>query len=478
MKLLFGALFALVVSAHPGGDGIRRRDEHPFVHDPFAHPDDYTSGKVHRVAMDAMTAAVDVILSDVEHATGIFDPAVGMHSIKEYTPCVDGYAGKDVNNTYMCRNLDLYSFTPHRDLGSPRMQLGNDIWGWSATRTSDGVTREFGLIGQFDGTAFVEVLPTGQIAYLGRLPPQSGTAIWRDIKVIGEHAYIGSEAFGHGIQVFDLKSLLDPSLLKSPKEFNIDTDLTAWYYDGLPRGSSHNLVSHAEKNLIIAVGAKPRSDVSGLILIDVADPSNPKTVGCTGEVDYVHDAQCLTYYGPDTAYNGSDMCYTSRPSIISSTSYYGVTYAHQGWVIDEKDQSYLLMNDALDESYKQGWASDQKTVTYIWDIKDLSHPVLSGHYKSPVVASDHNLYVVNGLVYESNYKSGLRIVNASSVTEDPTGAGFYEAAFFDVHPDDDEIGGDADFGGLWSAYPYFASGYILLNTVERGLFVVKYNKTD
>jgi hypothetical protein len=37
----------------------------------------------------------------------------------------------------------------------------------------------------------------------------------------------------------------------------------------------------------------------------------------------------------------------------------------------------------------------------------------------------------NGLVYESNYKSGLRIVNASSVTEDPTGAGFYEAAFLD-----------------------------------------------
>jgi hypothetical protein len=47
-----------------------------------------------------------------------------------------------------------------------------------------------------------------------------------------------------------------------------------------------------------------------------------------------------------------------------------------------------------------------------------------------------------------------------------------------VHPDDDEIGGDADFGGLWSAYLYFASGYILLNTVERGLFVVKYNMTD
>lgn len=40
-----------------------------------------------------------------------------------------------------------------------------------------------------------------------------------------------------------------------------------------------------------------------------------------------------------------------------------------------------------------GWAEDQKTVTYIWDIQDLEHPVLTGHYKSPVKAIDHNLYV-------------------------------------------------------------------------------------
>lgn len=37
----------------------------------------------------------------------------------------------------------------------------------------------------------------------------------------------------------------------------------------------------------------------------------------------------------------------------------------------------------------------------------------------------------NNLVYESNYKSGLRIVNVSSIADDPTGAGFFEAAFFD-----------------------------------------------
>jgi hypothetical protein len=49
--------------------------------------------------MDALTSVADDILSDVVHATGIFYLAVGMHHIKEYTPCIDGYAGKKANNT-------------------------------------------------------------------------------------------------------------------------------------------------------------------------------------------------------------------------------------------------------------------------------------------------------------------------------------------------------------------------------------------
>ncbi|KAJ7124480.1 hypothetical protein C8R44DRAFT_619950 [Mycena epipterygia] len=427
-----------------------------------------------------MTSAVDEIRADVVRTTGIFDPTLGIDPIAEYTPCIDGHAGTAVNSTYMCNNLDLYSFTPHADMGSTA-KVGNDIWGWSHAG------REFGLIGQMDGTAFVEVLPTGQIAYLGRLPTQTELSIWRDIKVIGTHAYIGSEALGHGIQVFDL---LKVSL--NPKEFSIETDLTS-HYDGLPVGSSHNVVSHADKNFIVAVGANPRLGIcgAGLIFVDVTDPANPETVGCAGEDGYVHDAQCLTYVGPDAKYNGSDVCYSfnedtftiyditdpSDPQIISATFYHGVSYSHQGWVVDEKDQSYLLMNDELDEMFQRGWATDQKTTTYIWDIKDLSRPMLTGKYKSPVRAVDHNLYVHNNLVYESNYKSGLRIVNVSSIADDPTGAGFFEAAFFDVYPEDDAIGGEATFGGVWSTYPYFESGYILVNTLERGLFVVKYNET-
>jgi hypothetical protein len=47
--------------------------------------------------------------------------------------------------------------------------------------------------------------------------------------------------------------------------------------------------------------------------------------------------------------------------------------------------------------------------------------------------------------------------------------------FLPVHPEDDDVGGEATFTGSWSVYPYFASGYIVVNSIERGLFVVKYN---
>ncbi|KAJ6584391.1 hypothetical protein B0H19DRAFT_1104905 [Mycena capillaripes] len=497
MRILFlvSLAISLRVSANPRDKEALNpevnREEGPFIQAPLAHADDYKSGKVHETLIRMKMAAVEkmrVNVADIREPP-IFEPAIGTKPITEFTPCVDGYAGMEVNNTYSCNKLDLYSFTPHANLGSTDL-IGNDIWGWAYTGSDGAGIREFGLVAQMDGTAFVEVFPSGQIAYLGRLPTQTVSSLLRDVKVIGNYAYIGSEALGHGIQVFDLLKLLDTSLAATPKTFSIHADLTA-HYQGLPVGASHNVVTHAAKNLIIAVGSVPRTDIcaSGLIFIDVTNPSSPQSAGCAAADGYVHDAQCLVYHGPHTEYVGTDVCYSFNedsftiynisdatvPLIISTTPYYGVSYTHQGWVVDEKNQTYVLMNDEFDEMSVRGWAEDQRTVTYIWDITDLEHPVLSGHYKSPAVAIDHNLYVHNGLAYESNYNSGLRIVNVSSVADDPTGARFFEAAFFDVHPEDDDINGVAEFGGSFSVYPFFESGYLLVNSIERGLFVVKYS---
>ncbi len=74
----------------------------------------------------------------------------------------------------------------------------------------------------------------------------------------------------------------------------------------------------------------------------------------------------------------------------------------------------------------------------------------------------------DGYVYESNYTSGLRIFTEQSVgTTD-----LDEVAWFDVYPEND----NATFeGGTWSNYIWFSNGVVGVNTIDRGLFLVKPN---
>jgi len=304
------------------------------------------------------------------------------------------------------------------------------------------------------------------------------------MKVIGDYVYIGSEASNHGLQIFDMKKLLTLNS-SSPKTFSISSDLTA-HFKGF--GNSHNIVAHAEKNMIYAVGTGTSAGCKGgLFMIDVSNPASPKSPGCLSAGGYVHDAQCVIYRGPDSRYTGREICFNynedtldiadvtdkAKPVTLSSTSYSGSTYTHQGWLADD-EMRFLLLDDELDEQNKQGPAINQRTTTYIVDITSLTKPIFTGNYQSPAKAIDHNQYVHKGLSYQANYGSGLRIIDVRSLKTDPTGKGINEVGFFDCHPDDDSVGGEAEFVGTWSVYPYFASGHILLNSIERGTYVLKY----
>lgn len=144
-------------------------------------------------------------------------------------------------------------------------------------------------------------------------------------------------------------------------------------------------------------------------------------------------------------------------------------------VLDPNNQEYLLMDDEYDEYARAGLAKDGHPVTYIWNIMSLEKPFLTGHYKSPVRSIDHNQYIQNGLTFQSNYGSGLRILNISSIPQDPTGKGVKEVGYFDIYPEDDRMkdGGSTEFVGSWSSYAGFKSGFIFVNSIERGGFVVK-----
>lgn len=74
------------------------------------------------------------------------------------------------------------------------------------------------------------------------------------------------------------------------------------------------------------------------------------------------------------------------------------------------------------------------------------------------------------LVYEANYRAGLRILDVSTIKEDPDSV--KEVGYFDVAPGSDSPGFSI---GSWSNYPYFESGSIIVSSIDRGLFVLKYN---
>lgn len=48
----------------------------------------------------------------------------------------------------------------------------------------------------------------------------------------------------------------------------------------------------------------------------------------------------------------------------------------------------------------------------------------------------------------------------------------------DIYPEDDNLpgGGKVDFVGTWSSYALFKSGFILVNTMERGAFILKFKE--
>ena len=379
--------------------------------------------------------------------------------------CSDGKA-----SAFDCREYDLVAYMPVSDLGGPRGVRVNDIWGWTDPATG----REYALVGRRDGTSFVDVSDPTRPRYVGQLLRTEGSppSVHRDIKVYADHAFIVADgARDHGVQVFDLTQLRD---VTAPVTF----DETA-HYDGI--ASAHNIVINEESGFAYSVGNKAGGETcgGGLHIIDIREPTSPSFAGCfadplTGRANTgaTHDAQCVTYRGPDQEHVGKEICLGSNQTamsiadvsdpanaaVISRASYPSLGFTHQGWLTE--DHRYFYMNDELDEI-----AGLLKTRTLIWDLTDLDDPQLVKEHFGTQEGSDHNLYIRGDLMYQSNYRSGLRVLDISD-RENPV-----EIGYFDTVPYGDNSPG-MGFGS-WSNYPFFESGIVILTSNYEGLFILK-----
>ena len=267
------------------------------------------------------------------------------------------------------------------------------------------------------------------------------------------------------MQVFDLTELRG---VTSPQTFSETA-----HYNNV--GRVHNIAINEDTGFAYIVGAGGGAGCSGgLHMVDIQDPENPTFAGCFSADGYTHDVQCVVYHGPDADYTDSEICFASNedtvtivdvtdkdnPVMISQAVYPNDAYTHQGWLTE--DQHYFIANDELDEN-----TFGFNTRTLVFDVEDLDEPEFTRQYLHPTASTDHNVYVKGRFAYQSNYTSGLRVVDLDRLIG--SGGPVLEIASFDTYPPNDHVGFE---GGSWSNFPFFDSGIVIVSDQDNGLFVV------
>lgn len=341
--------------------------------------------------------------------------------------------------------ITLLSWLSLPDFGNPAN--GNSVFGYVSPSG-----REYAIMGLSTGTAFVEITdPTNPVIVQQIAGPNS---LWRDMKVYGSYCYAISEG-GSGIQVMDMSNI-DNGVVTHVRNVTVGGTTTA----------THTLAVDTVSGYLYRAGGSNH----GLRIYSLTDPSNPTFV-TSWDDRYVHEAQIVTYSsGPlagrqlayccaglnggqtDTAIDILDVTNKGAITLLSRTHYGSAGYSHQAWL--SPDRKYLYHNDELDDANIAG-------LMRIFDVQDPTNVQMVGSQANNVGSIDHNLYTVSSIIYRSNYRSGLRIVDASVPTAP------VEVAFFDTYPDDDL----QNFNGLWNNFPYFPSGVVIGSDIERGLFV-------
>jgi choice-of-anchor B domain-containing protein len=267
------------------------------------------------------------------------------------------------------------------------------------------------------------------------------------------------------MQIFDLTKLRNTD--GTIQDFQADAHYTEF-------GNAHNIVINEDTGYAYAVGTQTFD--GGPHFINIQDPKNPIFEGGFAGGTYSHDAQVVTYNGPDTDYQGReiyigsnedevviiDVTDKTNPTIISRPVYSNIGFTHQGWLTE--DHQYFIANDEFDET-NFGF----NTRSIIFDFRDLDNPVHQGSFIGPTAAIDHNYYTKDNELFISNYKAGVRIADITGIA----GNDLFDVGFFDTFVADDATG----FDGVWSVYPYFESGNIIVSDMSGGFFIIRKSGT-
>jgi choice-of-anchor B domain-containing protein len=312
----------------------------------------------------------------------------------------------------------------------------SDIWGWTSPDSGD----EYAIVGSTSGVAFVRVTDPTAPEFLGLVPttnPDTLRNFWWDIKTYNNHAYWTTEVNNAGVTIFDLTRL--DGLSAAPSDTLLTEDAS---YHGGGYIRAHNISINEDTGFAYLTGVSkdpavdPGFTDEGLVILDLKiDPLAPVEVGQILGIDS-HDAQIVSYAGPDTDYAGREIAFvfnggdleigiydvTDKNNIleIATPTHPGASFTHQGWLTE--DHRFLVVGDEEDELFG---ISDPRNPdlpdtarTYFFDVQDLNNPNFVGFFDSPAASIDHNLFVKGDRVYQANYTAGVRVLDISNLAVD------------------------------------------------------------
>lgn len=322
------------------------------------------------------------------------------------------------------------------DLGAMHSTELNDIWGYT---DEDG--NEYAIVGCFDGTSVVDISDPTTPTEVAWIPGMN--SIWRDIKTVGDYAYVTTEA-NEGLLIIDLSPLPASTVLP-----------TAYYTGpaGDPWQSAHNVWADGEDGYVYICGAN--RGAGGVIILDVSvDPMAPVEVGVY-DTWYAHDI----YVRNDTGY--ASHVYDGFFSIVDLTDKSAPAFINSAPTIDGVSHNAWL---SLDGNYL--FTTDEDPDGYIasYDISDPMDIILVDQIQSSPGSAiiPHNVHVLGNYLVTSYYTDGVVVHDAS----DPTN--LVEVANFDTSP----IFSGPTYNGCWGVYPFFTSELLVAADTEEGLYVL------
>lgn len=312
----------------------------------------------------------------------------------------------------------------------------NDVWGYT-----DTAGHEYALVGVNTGVSIVDIT-TDSLNPTEVFKVPGPTSSWYDIKTWDGYAYATNEA-DSGLLVIDLHFLPD----------SIHYDWYSPQVDTFQYRSAHNIWID-EHGVAYLFGTNMLH--RGTYFLDLTnDPYNPPVIGQYTDY-YIHDGYVRgdtlwgshIYEGFQSAIDVSD----KQNPVVLGTVTTPNAFTHNCW----------LSNDG-----QTLFTTDERPGAYVtsYDVSDVTDMSEIDRYRANETSEiiPHNAYWLNDYVFVSYYRDGVILLDAKHPHN------LVEVGRFDSSPFPSGPG----YEGVWGAYPYFASGKVLISDRMEGLFVLR-----